>query len=747
MSRSLAISAFLLGFTSLLLQIVLTRELLTSFLGNEVSIALVLLVWLTFVALGSGPLSRWLLPRDCDDAIASRSLRGIAVGAMWALLWAPTCGGIGRFPGQVVGPWAMLGYSALSLGLLCLVLGGLFTGLCRAAAAEAHADRSAAVYSWEAVGAVAAGLAFHFLAAGRMQSWGVVSMVLGLNAAAGAAVWLRRKGWLTAIAFGALAAFGLAGAALSRPGAAVDLSPRWGGKSVVAEADSRYGNLAVVTESGQLTFYESGLPAFTTEDTEANEAAIHPALLAHPNPRRVLMVSGGLGGGLTEVLKHPVERVDYVEMDGKLVGLAEQYLPRKLKQALHDPRVHVHLQDGRRYVRRCPERYDVVLVLTPDPATTVVSRYYTREFYAQVGRVLAPGGLLCTGLSAAQARLTGPRLDLHAAIYHALEEVFPAVGVIPGERTQYLAAMNAPSLSLDPGLLTHRLHERRVQTAFVNETWLRFALGALPREVLLRSLDSAPNIPPNCDARPVAAHYWLQTWLAEVSPKAAAWFAVAARGANAAWLLVAVSLTGSLALRRHRRLPRLAASGAILGAGFLGMGAQLVLVMVYQATAGFLYHRIGLLMSLFMLGLAVGALGGRRASQWPTGRLSKALALVVAAQAASALGLPLLFAAGDLNATLLDAVFALASAWFGCLVGLSFPLAIALVTHQGDDAAGAAARLYALDLCGAALAAVLIGAVAIPALGIASTSHVLAAIALCALPPVAAAALVTVPRE
>ncbi|MBM3477416.1 MAG: hypothetical protein FJX75_29450, partial [Armatimonadetes bacterium] len=115
MSRSLIVSAFLLGFTSLLLQITLTRELLTSFLGNEISIAIVLVVWLGCVALGSGLLGRWYARRPCDATVAARHILPLSVAAFWGLLVAQLCGSVGQFPGQVIGPLRMLVAAALAL--------------------------------------------------------------------------------------------------------------------------------------------------------------------------------------------------------------------------------------------------------------------------------------------------------------------------------------------------------------------------------------------------------------------------------------------------------------------------------------------------------------------------------------------------------------------------------------------------------------------------------------------------------
>lgn len=726
MPRSLALSAFLLGFSSLLLQIVMTRELLTSFLGNEVSIALVLLVWLSFVALGSAVGGRWFARRTLDSTAIVGHILPFSLAAGWALVASQLCGTLGQFPGQVIGPTRMLLSSALALGPLCLYLGLVFAALCRAGELETGRDQAGPIYSLEAQGAVAAGLLFH-VALAEQFSVTVLLVLLGILAILGAVARAARRQWRHAIAFAFLAAAALGGSLAERAviPTGIGLRLRFARHTVVAGAESRYGSIAVVRNGDQLVFYQSGLPSFTTEDVQANEIAVHPALLAHRRPLYVLMISGGLGGGLSEALKHPVARVDYVELDRKLIELAKEHLSGPLGQALRDPRVRLVLQDGRWYLRTCQERYDVILVLTPDPATTVISRFYTREFYRDVRRRLAPGGILCVGLSAAQARLSGPRRELHASVYEALKTVFPVVSAISGERTQYLAALRSEDLRLDYSVLAQRLRERRIQTSFVNETWLRFALGPLPREMLMQSLREARDVVSNCDARPIAAHLWLRTWLTELSPRLEPLFAAAPRFARSFWVLGLAALAGVFFLRRRQTLPRIAVSVYICGTGLIEMGAQLAVVMAYQAVVGNLYHRIALLMSLFMFGLAIGAWIGRRIAHNESPLLWWTLVGVLCAQAIAALCLPLLFGLAQAGLVWIDIVFALVSTGLGCMTGLSFPPAVRALVGTGVEATRAAARLYALDLAGAAAGAVLVGAVAIPAVGIIYTSRLL----------------------
>jgi len=739
MPRPLAFAAFLLGFTSLLIQIVVARELLTSFLGNEISIAIILLVWLGFVALGSAVGGR-VMRAEASAASALPWLQLTTALVLIPAVWvAQAGGGVGRFPGQVVGPGTMALLAAASLALPCVLLGATFAALCRAAEGDSADFHIAKVYALEAGGAVVAGLLFHFRLADHFGSAHSALIAAGVNAAAATCMWRSRElralaavvGWCVGTAVVLVLLLlppGLHG--LDGPG----LGRRWRGMTVLAETNSRYGNVAVV-DVGSIVFYEAGLPVFSTDDAAANEAAVHPAMLMHPEPTRVLMIGGGLGGGIEEVLKHEPAVLNYVELDRKLVDLAREHVPGGVAEAADilyiDGRAHVREQAA---ITREKQLYDVVLVLTPDPSTTSLSRFYTVEFFEDLRGVLAPGGIACIGLTAAQAKLSGPRQYLHATVYRALKETFPHVILIPGEYTQYVASPAQIGEQAKPHLLAERLVERSIETAFVNEAWLDFALGELPREMLEGSLREAGDVPANRDSRPLAAHYWLRMWLAEVAPGVAGALDAAPGLARLTWVLVPVSLGLALLFRRSRRLPQVGASVCIWGTGFLEMGAQLALVMAYQAVAGYLYHHIGILMALFMLGLAVGAMVGKRLAGNGARRM---LLGAVALQAASAACLPLLLTVARSAGPLVGVVFAGGACWMGLMGGLNFPLAVAVTAGPSGDAARAASRLYALDLLGAAAGAVLIGAIAIPAVGIVTSCRILAAILLAALAPLA----------
>jgi spermidine synthase len=161
----------------------------------------------------------------------------------------------------------------------------------------------------------------------------------------------------------------------------------------------------------------------TTEGDEFvyHEMLAHPALCAHPEPRHILIIGGGDGGVLEEALKHPVERATLVEIDEAVVRASRAYLGTVSGAAFEDPRTTLVIADGAAYVAEGRDRFDVVFVDSSDPQGPSTG-LFGPEFYAQVARRLAPGGLL-----AVQSGSAVYQHDLIAAVRRHLRALFPIV--------------------------------------------------------------------------------------------------------------------------------------------------------------------------------------------------------------------------------------------------------------------------------------------------------------------------------
>ncbi len=128
-----------------------------------------------------------------------------------------------------------------------------------------------------------------------------------------------------------------------------------------------------------------------------HECLVHPTMLSHPNPKRVLVIGGGEGATVREVAKHrQVERIEMVDIDGELVELAKKQIP--WSEGFSDPRLELVVSEGASYLSSQPRgKYDVIVMDATDPEEEgLAMQLYTEDFYRMAAERLSDSGLLVT---------------------------------------------------------------------------------------------------------------------------------------------------------------------------------------------------------------------------------------------------------------------------------------------------------------------------------------------------------------
>ncbi|WP_264325074.1 fused MFS/spermidine synthase [Romeriopsis navalis] len=154
-----------------------------------------------------------------------------------------------------------------------------------------------------------------------------------------------------------------------------------------------------------------------------HEALVHPAMFLHPCPKRVLIIGGGEGATLREVLKHnTVEAVTMVDIDGELVDFCKQNLHAWHAGTFDDPRLNLLHEDGRAFLENTHEQYDVILTdITDGLSDSPILALYTKEFYCLCHEHLTPQGVM----SVQAFTLTIHRWQEHALIARTIAAAFP----------------------------------------------------------------------------------------------------------------------------------------------------------------------------------------------------------------------------------------------------------------------------------------------------------------------------------
>ncbi|OYT61696.1 MAG: spermidine synthase [Thermofilum sp. ex4484_15] len=216
---------------------------------------------------------------------------------------------------------------------------------------------------------------------------------------------------------------------------------------------TKYQKVELLKTAGGLRLVLDGKTQSTEEDEWIyHEALVHPAMVLHEKPEDVLIIGGGEGATLREVLKHTtVRRVVMVDIDGELIEIAKRHLVKWHKGSFEDPRVKLVISDGRKFIEREEsDTYDVIIMDLTDPTKDSPSRYlYTLEFYKEVKRVLKPRGIMVT--QAASPYYAG---KVSARIYFTLKSVFKVVRFYMAYVPQFLAPWGFAISSEGPDPLT-----------------------------------------------------------------------------------------------------------------------------------------------------------------------------------------------------------------------------------------------------------------------------------------------------
>lgn len=185
---------------------------------------------------------------------------------------------------------------------------------------------------------------------------------------------------------------------------------------------------AVIADSysfGRCLILDGELQSAALDEFIYHEALVHPALTVHPNPKQVLIMGGGEGATLREVLRHrPVKRTVMVDIDREVVQFCQRYMRQWHQGAFRHPNTELLIQDAKRFIAQRRERFDVIFSDLPSPIEGGPAyALYTVEFYRRLAQRLTPGGLFA--LQAGSGSLL--QIHLHAVLYRTLTRVFRTV--------------------------------------------------------------------------------------------------------------------------------------------------------------------------------------------------------------------------------------------------------------------------------------------------------------------------------
>lgn len=158
-----------------------------------------------------------------------------------------------------------------------------------------------------------------------------------------------------------------------------------------------------------------------------HEYLVLPAIAAHPNPKSALVIGGGDGGVLYQLLKFNLTRIDHVDLDKEVIEISRKYLKNVHRGALDDKRVNRIIMDGRKHLRQVPDEiYDIIIIDLPDPKKLEIMPLYTKEFYDEIKRVLRKNGFVATQADSPYYYLEG-FTSIYKTMKASMQQTYPYV--------------------------------------------------------------------------------------------------------------------------------------------------------------------------------------------------------------------------------------------------------------------------------------------------------------------------------
>ncbi|MBW2031098.1 MAG: hypothetical protein JRH06_15745 [Deltaproteobacteria bacterium] len=671
MKRLLIWSIIATGISSIPVQLINIREFLTQFHGNEITISMVLFCWLLLTGIGS------LVAKRIRRTSLSLYAVLCAVISLWPLLQLIIIRAfrdLAFIHGVSPGFYGIFFYIFTTTAPYCLLIGfilpyalGVIRGLDRA-------FTSGDLYIKDNIGDILGGLLFTFVLVTWVKPFKSIAITSCLLIVLSLWIlWVHRRYVVMALVIGPAVIF--LAYSLNHEFELSTLLGQYG--TIVRYQESPYGRIIVTKEGPQRTLWESGIPFYTEKNIINSEEKVHYALSQRDRVEGVLLVSGGLGETLDEVYKYNPKYVDYVELDPYMTDAAEELgFIRKY------PGLTILNTDGRMFMRGGTKRYDAIIIDLPDPDTFQINRFYTEEFYSLCKALLNKEGVLSFGLEYSPNYISEVRRRKLSIIYNTARRHFQNVLIVPGNRAYYLCRDGA--LWED---IPSRLRLRGIQTSYVEG----FYYGNVTRERMRKIRENlAPGQATNRDFEPRVMNIVFKEWFSKhgTSPR------------GLVLVLGALTLLYAFFMKREEYV--------LFSTGLVTMGIEMLVIFTFQVIYGYVYLKIGAIITAFLLGLLPGAIAGNiyKGEKTTSLALSEVLLLVL---------LFLFFLwinyVRGIPAPFLFLAYCFVFSFF---CGLQFPTATAIIGEEKSPAAGC----LAADMAGAALGTLVTGCLLVPFWGI-----------------------------
>lgn len=688
--RFIYTDVFFLGFTLIAAQIILIREFLLLFNGNELVIGIVFSIWMILTASGSW-LGRFFNGKSDYPALLRGLLILLTIYPIFAVFSIEYFRNDIFEYGRMASFYEIIGYTFIILLPFCFSGGYLFTAL--NIMAGKGRGRLQNCYAIESFGSLCGGIivSLYFIYMLGVDNFRSLTYLVLINFVYFGITDFRRGKQISS--FGALAvAIGVMILIYNVEPGKIAKEKFFDGQELLLTEETIFGNLSVTRTGNQLNYYENGVILFSDGNIVQKEEDIHYALLQKPGAKNILLVGGGYSGTINEILKYSaVEEITYVENNPEIINLYENST-----KTFGGITIRTYAIDPIVYINKTTKKFDIIFVNLPSPSNAQLNRYYTQEFYSKVHQITNSGGILSTRLASSANYLSDEELKLQASIYNSLNQVFKYVLVVQGDKNYYLSSDSILTVNY-----IDQFSKTGIETDFVNSNYLNDDLIRFRSDKIIESYQEHHTI--NYDFKPTVYLYYIQHWISYYG--------------NNYWIIPVISFMIILIFAIFSR----PFSTVMFTSGFTGAGTEIVLLIVFQVLVGYVYLLLGVVITIFMAGLMTGAFLSRKIAVTRSHRLT-IITQLISGIFLFVIAVSLTYIKDIQSGNYLQFILCLFMLIVSCLVGYQYGLS---VSRKSDDSGKTVSSIYAADLVGSAIGSLLTAILLIPVLGIYVTLYYL----------------------
>ncbi|MDP8253963.1 MAG: 4Fe-4S binding protein [Candidatus Kaelpia aquatica] len=723
---------FALGAFTIISQTILLREYLISFKGNELSIGIFYASWFLWIAIGATLTRKYqkiskLFPLLLKfypflaifQFLLFRFFRPLASIEPWEL-----------FPLQKAIP-----LSILFNGPLSLFTGILFTSGCQLLKKykQSFKNTISDAYIFESLGSVAAGILVTLLLINLFPTTTILiacclffAIIVSLESIYRKSKTGRALSSLSLILF---SLFFIYQRPLEKHLNDICFKQIIPDAELIETINTPYQQISIAKYREKIIVLSNGEIIQTLPDKISSEESVSLFVAMSDMPKDILILGEGFENQIKTFLDFNIRKIVNIYKDNDYFNFIKKHAPPEINKIFKDERVKFIFKDPRNYVKEQRDRYDLIIINEPEPSSAYTNKLYTKEFYRLLKYSLKDSGNIAVRIASAENFLSKELKNYGSSIYHTLQSEFEKIMLVPGDNLWFFAGSKNSNITQS----ADELYERGLAYIPDDYTFSPESFYSLIDKDRVEFIENSYlqnniyNFLINSDKRPLS--YFLNLLVLteysgfKITQTMRLLFVYG-------FPLFAIAILIFFILRIHylkfiANEPQVEnIFNAKLYQVFSGASAfiyYIVLLFLFQNIFGTIYIYIGLLSSLFMLGLVLGGLSIKNITE----KIApfKIIISILSIQLLIYLFSFYLFkeAINDLPNQLSIPIFSSLFLFSGILTGASYPLAAKALENKHLRLISLAGILQSLDHWGAAIGSTITGMILIPLLGISKT--------------------------